>query len=212
MPPELIIRRVVPEDARALTDYMIRLVGEEHNNIVLDPGQWTMSEAEERAYLQKAAADADQYFIVAELAGEIVGSGTICREARPTMRHAASLGMSVDAAHRRRGIGRALLQALVDWAREQGLRRVALQVMTRNAAGIALYKKMGFVEEGCHRMALFKQGVWVDEYTMALIMEERKGGGCREPGAAGALKRGENPHYHAGLGGGDEKVHGVFRS
>jgi RimJ/RimL family protein N-acetyltransferase len=58
------------------------------------------------------------------------------------------LGMTVAREWRGRGVGSALLTAAIEWAREQGLHKLSLSVFPHNAAGLALYRKAGFVEEG----------------------------------------------------------------
>jgi len=58
------------------------------------------------------------------------------------------IGMMVAAGWRGRGVGKALVAAAIDWAREQGLHKLALGVFPHNGAAIALYQKAGFVEEG----------------------------------------------------------------
>jgi RimJ/RimL family protein N-acetyltransferase len=57
-------------------------------------------------------------------------------------------GMLVDRDWRGRGVGSALVQAAIGWARDQGLHKLCLEVFAHNAAAIALYRKSGFVEEG----------------------------------------------------------------
>jgi GNAT superfamily N-acetyltransferase len=58
------------------------------------------------------------------------------------------LGMMVARAWRGRGVGSALVAAIVDWARARGLHKLALGVFPHNEAAVALYRKFGFVEEG----------------------------------------------------------------
>jgi RimJ/RimL family protein N-acetyltransferase len=58
------------------------------------------------------------------------------------------VGMLVAAGWRGRGVGSALIAASIDWARAQGLHKLALSVFPHNEAAIALYEKFGFVEEG----------------------------------------------------------------
>jgi GNAT superfamily N-acetyltransferase len=50
----------------------------------------------------------------------------------------------VDRPHRRRGIGTALLQASVLWARREGLHRLLVGVQTKNHPAICFYEKNGF--------------------------------------------------------------------
>ena len=49
---------------------------------------------------------------------------------------------------RGRGLGRALVVALLERLRGQGARRVSLEVRSRNAPAIALYRSLGFENEG----------------------------------------------------------------
>jgi RimJ/RimL family protein N-acetyltransferase len=58
------------------------------------------------------------------------------------------IAMAVACPWRGRGVGSALMQAAVQWARGQGLHKLSLSVFPHNTAAIALYCKFGFVEEG----------------------------------------------------------------
>ncbi len=60
-------------------------------------------------------------------------------------------GMWVDAAHRRQGVGRALLDAVVAWARERGFARLELWAPAHSAAARALYTRGGFRQTGRRR-------------------------------------------------------------
>jgi RimJ/RimL family protein N-acetyltransferase len=60
----------------------------------------------------------------------------------------ADFGMMVAADARGRGAGSALLSAAIDWAREAGVHKIALQAWPHNEPAIALYRKFGFEQEG----------------------------------------------------------------
>jgi RimJ/RimL family protein N-acetyltransferase len=57
------------------------------------------------------------------------------------------IGMLVDDRYRGRGIGHALLNALIDWARAKHLSCVRLLVFPHNEPALALYQKFGFRQE-----------------------------------------------------------------
>jgi putative acetyltransferase len=63
----------------------------------------------------------------------------------------AEIGMLLSAGWRGRGIGTALLQAAIAWAKAAGAHKVALEVWPDNTAAIQLYLRAGFVEEGRKR-------------------------------------------------------------
>ena len=104
-------------------------------------------------------------------AGEVVGSlGLHTSPTRWRMRHVGEVGMAVREDWQGRGVGSELMRAALDLADNWlGLTRVELTVYVDNAAGIALYKKFGFEIEGTHRRYAFRDGGFVDAYSMARL-------------------------------------------
>jgi RimJ/RimL family protein N-acetyltransferase len=107
-------------------------------------------------------------YLVAEAGGRIVGILTLEGGARPRMRHAAELGVSVERDFWGRGVGRTLLEASLGWAAESPvLRKVFLLVHHENRRAIDLYLKLGFVQEGVHSGLLCVEGEYHDCLYMA---------------------------------------------
>lgn len=74
----------------------------------------------------------------------------------------------VAAGWRRRGIGRALLEAAVEWARGAGVRKLELHVFPHNEAAIKLYESFGFEREGYRKQHYRRStGDYVDAILMA---------------------------------------------
>jgi len=107
--------------------------------------------------------------LVAEDGGEIVGYVAVGRATRlESNRHVADIrGLAVAPDHQGRGLGRALVQAALDAARERGARKVTLRVLGPNTAARALYESCGFVVEGVRRDEFFLDGRYVDDVLMA---------------------------------------------
>ena len=120
-----------------------------------------------RSFIEKIGGDMLGLVAVAE--GRIVGSASLQRFAGRRA-HAGSVGMGVHDGWTRRGVGAALLMALLDTADNWwGLRRVELTVWTDNAPALALYRRFGFVIEGTHRAFAFRDGQFVDAHAMARL-------------------------------------------
>jgi putative acetyltransferase len=105
--------------------------------------------------------------LVALVEGKIVGSLGLDRfEGRRS--HAAAFGMAVHDDYTGRGVGSALMQAMIDHAdRWLGLKRLELTVWTDNHRAIALYERFGFEREGVLRDYALRDGVFVDALAMA---------------------------------------------
>jgi L-phenylalanine/L-methionine N-acetyltransferase len=109
--------------------------------------------------------------LVACVEGEVVGSlGLETSTTRWRMRHVGSIGMAVRDDWQGKGVGTAMMEAALDLADNWlNLTRIELTVYTDNVAGIALYKKFGFEVKGTHRRLAFRDGEYVDAYSMARL-------------------------------------------
>lgn len=87
--------------------------------------------------------------LVAEVDGRAAGFATASAGPSPTLAHVAQLSLFVSADWRRKGIGRQLLDALIQWAAQSpGIDKLQLAVLASNSAAIGLYRRCGFREEG----------------------------------------------------------------
>ena len=110
------------------------------------------------------------YHLVACVDEEVVGHLGLETFTRPRRRHVGEIGMAVRDDWQGRGVGTTLMEAALDLADNWlNLTRIELGVYTVNTAGVALYKKFGFEVEGTHRSYAFRNGEYVDAYSMARI-------------------------------------------
>nr|WP_245432472.1 GNAT family protein [Mesorhizobium loti] len=106
---------------------------------------------------------------VAVAKDEVVGWCDISRHERPIHAHRGTLGMGIIPAYRGRGLGQQLIETTIEAARRQGLARIELSAHADNARAIALYRKVGFVQEGVERDAICIDGRYCDTISMAII-------------------------------------------
>jgi RimJ/RimL family protein N-acetyltransferase len=163
----VITRPAEPSDAEALVA-LGRAVGSEPGGWLLTTSDWR-SAGDERRYLKAIRRYPNAAVYVAESdEGEIVGRLSLSRDQHPSSSHVADLGLMVAAGWRRQGIGRALLEAAVEWARGAGVRKLELHVFPHNEAAIKLYEQFGFEREGYRKQHYRRStGDYVDAILMA---------------------------------------------
>ena len=164
------IRRLGPADALAYRELRLRGLREH-------PDAFTSSHEEEAAkpvdaVLARLGEGAREAVYGAFEAGNLVGVVGIGREPRAKNRHKATVfGMYVAPEHARRGIGRALLEGLIDGARrQQGLEQLILTVTQTNAAAGALYERSGFRSFGVEPRAIRVGDTYFDKNHMILFL------------------------------------------
>jgi RimJ/RimL family protein N-acetyltransferase len=163
------IRPADPRDATALVE-LANAVGSEPEGWLISTNNWR-SAADERRYLRSIRRYPHAAVYVAESAEGIVGRLSVGRDPHPASTHVADLGLMVAQSHRRRGIGKALLEEAVVWARSAGVHKLELHVFPYNEAAIALYERFGFEREGYRRRHYRRPDGFVDAILMAYELE-----------------------------------------
>jgi RimJ/RimL family protein N-acetyltransferase len=160
-----VVRPADPSDAQGVKELGDEVSAEPEGWLATQDG-WR-SVGDERRYLRAIRRYPHAAVFVAEAEdGRIVGRLSLARDQHPASRHVADLGLMVARSHRRQGIGRALLEAAVGWARTNDVRKLELHVFTYNEAAIKLYERFGFEREGLRRRH-YRQG---DKLVDAILM------------------------------------------
>ena len=145
------IRRSTEADVGAMAAIYLSMA--EHH-AALDPARYRVPDRDAvvaRFRAELAAEEPDDLHLVAEVDGRVLGQlDAIAHPARGAgsmrvPRRGASIGIGVHESARGRGIGTALMRAAEDWAREQGLEVLELDVAEPNADARRLYERLGYV-------------------------------------------------------------------
>ena len=161
----MIVRRAEERDLDAMLD-LYEAVAAEGRYI---GGEAPVDREARRLRWLEHFADPDHVSFVAEVDGRIVGQGALSGSG------VAELGMLVASDWRGHGVGSALMQACLDWARRAGAHKISLQVWPHNDAARNLYRKFGFEEEGyLRRHWRRRNGELWDSVIMGLLIPENE--------------------------------------
>ena len=157
------IRRVEPGDYQAVC-----AVHAQPNALA---GTLQLPFPSEEAWKERLAKFGERHYgLVACVEGQIVGMLSLQVSTRLRRAHVGDLGMAVHDKWAGKGVGSALIKAAIDLADKWlNLSRLELTVYTDNEPALHLYKKLGFEIEGTHRKYAFRDGAYVDAYTMARV-------------------------------------------
>jgi RimJ/RimL family protein N-acetyltransferase len=165
---DFVVRPAEPGDAEPLVRLAEAVSAEPGGWLITKDGEWR-SVGEERRYLKAVRRYPHAAVFVAERSADraIVGRLSLARDTHPASSHVADLGLMVASDSRRRGVGWALLEAAVEWARGAGIRKLELHVFPWNEPAIQLYEKFGFEHEGVRKGHYARGGDLVDAVLMA---------------------------------------------
>lgn len=110
--------------------------------------EWQVPEKEQEI-IMKNYQDPAKLMLVTEADGKMVSFSNIGAGERKRNNHVGQIGISILPDYRTNGLGTAIMQTMIDWATAHPvIEKLSLGVWAKNAPAIALYKKMGFIEEG----------------------------------------------------------------
>ncbi len=145
---ELLVRNAIASDVRALRETM-RRTHSETDYLLSYPDEQSADDEQEARSLAETERSDDEVELVAVVDGKIVGSaGVAAVGSRRKVAHRARFGISVLKEQWGMGIGRALIEASIDCARQAGYAQLELDVVADNERAVCLYRRAGFEEYG----------------------------------------------------------------
>lgn len=152
-----ILRSPNSEDAQAILHHMMA-TSCETDNMLSYCDEITKTVEEEKEYLGRIEASANEIMISASVAGKIVANaGLNPVSEREKCRHRCQFGVSILKEYWGLGIGSHIMTAILEAARQAGYKQIELDVVTENDRAVALYKKFGFQIFGTHEKAYYSR-------------------------------------------------------
>ena len=168
---KMIIRRARKDDALQVIEFLHQ-VGGESDFITFGRNEFDKTVEEEERFIESISSQKNALFILAEKDGRIIGNLSFAGGPRKRVEHVGEFGVTVLKEFWGIGVGKALIQYLIDWSRENGIiRKINLRVRTDNFSAISAYENLGFVQEGISTRDLCIDGVFHDSICMGLEID-----------------------------------------
>ena len=157
------VRHATPNDAPRLIGFL-QIIGGQTDFLNFGAGEFHLTEQQERDYIERSQAIDTSLFLIAEIGPTIVSTLTFSTPQRERLEHVGEFGVSVLAARWGEGIGEAMTRA----KSSSPSPRIFREVRVDNARAIALYARLGFVQEGRQTLAMRVGDTFYDTLWMGI--------------------------------------------
>ncbi len=158
---KVVVRPARMEDAES-TLRNVNRVGKENVYIMIEqvPGL-----DEERRWLSAFDGVRNVLFVAAS-GDEVIGAADCHGGTFPKDSHVGGIGIAIQDRWREVGLGRRMMERVLEWMQARGFAKAELAVFATNLRARRLYESLGFEEEGVRRRHVRIRGEYVDEVLM----------------------------------------------
>jgi len=168
----VLLRSPREDEAQALIDYL-KAVRAETDGIMSDPDDQLPTLEEERQWVHTGNQSDHGLHLLAEHEGQVIALSDILQPKFTRQRHMAGLGISIRSLWCDRGLGSLMINELVSWARSNSeLEMLTLSVFADNPRAQAVYRKVGFQDDGLLPRRAKVDGKYRDMIVMSLWLKE----------------------------------------
>lgn len=127
-----------------------------------------------RSKIEKLHRLSNGLYLVAEENGQIVAHALLDPLGLEAISHVVDLTIAVHEGYQNRGIGKILMRHLIDWSQKNEMvEKIELHVRSSNSRAIALYKRLGFEEQGRKwKRIKIAPNQYLDDISMGLWVGE----------------------------------------
>jgi RimJ/RimL family protein N-acetyltransferase len=167
---EVTIREATKEDAQNMIDFY-NIVGGETDFLSFGVNEFKRELQEYEEYITATSKEPNSIMLLALIDSEIISIATINSSQKERTKHVGTLGIVISKKYTGLGLGRILMNDLIDWAKQNGVtKKVSLVTNESNTIAIELYKKLGFEVEGLLKQENCIRGAYSNTVMMGLIL------------------------------------------
>lgn len=156
-------------DSGQIIDLTNRVLSET-NYLVTQSDEFRVTLEDEQDWIMGFIDETDKLLVVAVYVDTVVGIVNVQAERKRRIRHRADLGIIIDPEFRGQGVGKILMNAVIDWARKHPtIEKVSLSVFEANIVARKLYEGLGFKVQGVrYREYKIAENEYIDDIMMYL--------------------------------------------
>ncbi len=163
----VVLRAAMPEDSLDLIKYL-KVISGETPYLIREPNEITITLEKEEAFIKNKLASERELMLVAFVDGKHVGNCSLMSLATyKRYKHRCEVAIALYKEYCGCGIGKAMLETVLDVATALGYEQAELEVVAGNESAISLYEKLGFKKYGTFPDNMkYPDGSYRDAYWM----------------------------------------------
>ena len=164
---EIMLRSAEENDAENLIEYL-KITAAETPFLIREPDEIALSIEQEQAFIKAKKDSENELLLIAEIGGRHIGNCSLMSIGRyKRYRHRCDIAIALYKEYCGLGVGKAMLETVLDIAEKAGYEQAELEVIADNKSAIALYEKLGFKMYGTFPDNMkYADGSYVDAYWM----------------------------------------------
>lgn len=167
---EVTIKEATRNDAQQMINFY-NVVGGETDFLSFGKNEFNRDVEEYKKFIDSTSLEQNSIILIATLKDEIIGIASINSSQKDRTKHVGTLGIVVSEQLVGQGLGRKLMEELINWATSNGVtKKISLVTREDNTFAIELYEKLGFVKEGLLKKDNFINGVYYNTLVMGLFI------------------------------------------
>ncbi|WP_342513823.1 GNAT family N-acetyltransferase [Sporosarcina sp. FSL K6-1522] len=168
---EVAITEATTTYAQQMIDFY-NIVGGETDFLSFGGNEFSREVEEYQAFIATTQQEQNSIILLATLHDEIIGIASITSSQKDRTKHVGTLGIVVSERFTGQGLGRVLMEQLIEWAASNGVtNKISLVTREDNLLAIELYEKLGFEKEGLILKDSFIHGVYYNTLVMGLFVK-----------------------------------------
>ena len=166
---ELHIRKAEKKDATELIEFLNTVSGES-DNLLFGAGEFSLTVWQEEQFIQNMNSSLNSALFVGLTDGRIVCVGSVSTPGNRRISHQTEIAVSVLKEFWGIGVGKCLMNEIINFARTNKLEILHLGVKEDNIRAIELYNKLGFTKIGVYPKFFKINGQYYDQILMNLYL------------------------------------------